>query len=156
MGWQVEIHMGNLTALPSPPCFLAQEMWAQWRSFLYRASIIYQMYLCSVTRVADINPWALPPGMLLGKLYSRDPLTHQRWRAEIDFLLRLFFHTARRLRISLQCRDNRLLIPVYAKLINLLKNFHLLKLLSGSSDLLLLVWGEVFRSLFFVFPLYRD
>lgn len=56
-------------------------------------------YLCSVTHVAVINPWVLPPGMLLGKLYSRDPLKHQYRRIEIDFIHNLFFCT------SGACRD---------------------------------------------------
>ena len=104
VGCQVEIHMGNLTSLPSPPCSSAHAMWAHWRSFLDPASIIYQLYLCSVTCVADINPRVLPPGMPLGKLYSGDPLKHQCWRAQIDFFLRLFFPAFRLLGIPLQCR----------------------------------------------------
>ena len=87
-----------------PSLFFHPATWARWRSFLDPASIIYQLYLCSVTRVADINPRVLPPGMPLGKLYSGDPLKHQCWRAQIDFFLRLFFPTFRLLGIPLQRR----------------------------------------------------
>lgn len=62
--------------------------------------------LCAVTRVAGINPWVLPPRMLLGRLYSGDPLEPHLWRADIDFPHSLSSHTSRRLGVSLQHRAN--------------------------------------------------
>lgn len=53
------------------------------------ASITYQMCLCSVTRVADIIHGSSPRNASR-RIIQQDPLKHQCWRAEIDFLCSLF------------------------------------------------------------------
>lgn len=83
---------GGLSPLPSSlPCV----MWTP-RSLLSSSSIVYHESLYSVTQVADINPWPFPPPLppgprvLLGQLYSWEPLRHQLLKTEMDRLPGLF------------------------------------------------------------------
>lgn len=83
---------GGLCPLPSSlPCVT----WTH-RSLLSSSSIVYQESLYSATQVADINPWPFPPPpaprprVLLGQLYSWEPLRHQLLKTEMDRLPGLF------------------------------------------------------------------
>lgn len=119
------------------PSSLPRVTWTP-RSLLRSSSIIYLESLYSVTQVADLTwhpPPISPPQSASGPVIQLGRFKASALKNRDGSPPRPFpFAHFRLLGISWQCRANDFLIPIDAKLINLLHNFHGVKLPRGWND----------------------